>query len=53
MIYSLKCSIVVMIVFSMTDDGSHFNDIGWWKEEHFYSADEDGDRRLNQTEFNK
>lgn len=42
-----------MIVFSMTDNNSHVSDIGWWKEGHFYSADEDGDGRLNQTEFNK
>ncbi|RWR78091.1 calumenin [Cinnamomum micranthum f. kanehirae] len=35
-----------------SDNNSHVNDIGWWKEDHFYSADEDGDGRLNQTEFN-
>ncbi|XP_031505916.1 uncharacterized protein LOC116268396 [Nymphaea colorata] len=26
--------------------------LGWWREEHFNASDEDGDGRLNMTEFN-
>ncbi|KAL4194588.1 hypothetical protein AMTRI_Chr05g60110 [Amborella trichopoda] len=35
------------------DNNSYGYEIGWWKEDHFNSSDEDGDGLLNRTEFNK
>eukprot|EP00262_Sarcandra_glabra_P013437 TRINITY_DN3720_c0_g1_i1.p1 TRINITY_DN3720_c0_g1~~TRINITY_DN3720_c0_g1_i1.p1 ORF type:complete len:314 (+),score=57.16 TRINITY_DN3720_c0_g1_i1:125-943(+) len=35
-----------------SDNNSFGYDMGWWKEEHFNSSDEDGDGLLIRTEFN-
>ncbi|XP_077216893.1 uncharacterized protein LOC143851372 [Tasmannia lanceolata] len=37
---------------SFSDNSSNGHDMGWWREDHFNSSDEDGDGLLNRIEFN-